>query len=123
MLLRSPLCYAVLNTFPYNNGHTMIIPYKHTGSWEVLSALERSAMDDMLATMLKTLKKTIKPHGFNIGFNIGSCAGAGIAQHLHMHIVPRWKGDCNFMPVIADTKVIPQGLDELWIKINNELKK
>jgi len=114
IIARSEYCFTVLNTFPYNNGHLMVIPFRHIASPVKLSAKEYTDMVESLNKMIVLYEKILHPHGFNIGMNIGSAAGAGIAQHLHMHLVPRWKGDVNFMPVIAETKVIPQGLDELY---------
>lgn len=123
IVFRSSFCFAVINTYPYNNGHLMVIPNRHIANFEKLSSAE---VTDMMATtkkMLAALKKTIKPQGFNVGMNLGVAAGAGIAEHLHMHIVPRWSGDTNLMPVVANTKVISQSLQELYRIVTKCLQK
>lgn len=122
VFIRSAYCFAVLNTFPYNNGHLMIIPYKHTSSPLDLSAQESADMQSVLNKTIELCDKILRPHGYNIGINVGSAAGAGIAQHLHMHLVPRWNGDSNFMATIANTKVIPQSLNHLYTLLIKELK-
>ncbi len=88
----------------------MIAPYRHVGTYAALTRTERIEISDILVVAEKTLKKIMKPEGFNIGFNIGKAAGAGLEEHIHMHIVPRWLGDNNFMPVLGDTRVVPQAL-------------
>ena len=111
---RSELTFCVMNKFPYNNGHLLIATNRHEGDVEKLTTDEVTAM--MLDTIKaqKVLRKVCRPQGFNWGLNVGRVAGAGVADHLHMHIVPRWNGDTNFMPVFADVKVIPQALEELY---------
>ena len=112
IIFRDETTVAVLNRFPYNNGHVLVAPLVHQGDLSDLTPEGRSAL---METVLKTedaLKKAMAPHGFNIGLNIGAEAGAGIPGHLHFHIVPRWRADTNCMPVIADVKVIPQALSE-----------
>ena len=121
IVLRSKHCFAVLNTYPYNNGHVMIIPKKHVKSLESLKETELLDMARVLIKIKSSLKKILNPGGFNIGINIGNVAGAGIANHLHMHVVPRWLGDVNCMPVIANTKVISQSLKELYTKLRKNL--
>lgn len=114
LLFRGKKCFVLMNLFPYNNGHLMIIPYKHTS--DILS-LDKETSDELwelLCISRKILSDTIKPDAFNIGMNIGRVAGAGIDQHVHMHIVPRWNGDTNFIPVIGETKVISQALWETY---------
>jgi ATP adenylyltransferase len=122
VFIRSKHCFAVLNTFPYNNGHLMVIPYKHTASPLELSSEVVIDMQHTLNRCMILCQKILKPHGFNIGTNIGAAAGAGIDQHLHTHLVPRWNGDCNFMPTTAGTKVIPQSLNHFYELITKELK-
>jgi len=117
ILLRSELGFVMLNKYPYNNGHLMVVPYQHTSSLEKLSAAERLELMTLLQTSTQVLQQAFSPHGFNIGMNLGRIAGAGIDEHLHFHIVPRWNGDTNFMPVLGDTKVISTGLDETWVNL------
>lgn len=105
---------AVLNRYPYNNGHVMVAPRRHVGVLGELTPEEQADQMALLTRLVEILKKTMEPQGFNIGANLGRVAGAGVPGHLHWHIVPRWNGDTNFMPVLADTKVIPQSLEALW---------
>ncbi|MGB9642156.1 MAG: HIT family protein [Candidatus Ratteibacteria bacterium] len=104
---------VVMNIYPYNNGHLMIAPIKHKKDFDRIHEKEVCEMFNILKTTIHILNKTLKPHGFNIGINLGRCAGAGLPGHLHIHIVPRWNGDTNFMPALASTKVISQSLEEL----------
>ena len=106
--------FSILNIYPYNNGHVMVAPKKHVKSIEYLSREEVCDLMDLVVKTKKVLDKTLKPHGYNIGFNVGKAGGAGFANHMHIHIVPRWEGDMNFMPVIADTKVVPDSLDAMY---------
>jgi ATP adenylyltransferase len=113
IIVRDRTCYAVLNHYPYNAGHSLIVPYKQVPDLNDLT-------DDELLDLLKltrrvqaALQKVMKPDGFNIGINLGQSAGAGIVEHVHVHIVPRWTGDTNFMPVLGQTNVLPQALNEL----------
>ncbi len=117
LLHRGKHTFCVMNLFPYSNGHVMIVPYKHVGS---LDGLKESELADMMVTtrkMKRLLKKTLKADGFNIGMNIGRVAGAGVEHHVHMHIVPRWSGDTNFMPVLGNTKVIPEAIQTTYSKL------
>ncbi len=121
VICRRSSTFSLLNIYPYNNGHLMVAPYKHTGNME---DLENNVLEElMLLTrdMVALLKKTIHPEGFNVGLNIGKTAGAGITEHLHMHIVPRWNGDTNFMPAIGHTKVIPQSLKKMYTILQEQL--
>jgi ATP adenylyltransferase len=104
---------AILNIFPYNNGHIMVAPLRHTGQLSSLSPEEALDLFDAVSRVMRVLDRIIKPAGYNVGANIGRAAGAGIPGHLHLHIVPRWNGDTNFMPVVNSTKVISQSLEEL----------
>jgi len=111
LIINKGICtFTVLNLFPYNNGHLMIIPYKHTSKLEALSRQENIEIMDKLQLALKALKLVYSPEGFNIGANLGKVSGAGIDEHIHFHIVPRWNGDTNFMPVLGEVKVISQDL-------------
>ena len=114
ILYRGEHCFIIMNNYPYNPGHVMIAPYRHVGKWEDLTDQELLEMMQLSQLVIKALKKTMNPHGFNMGVNLGRVAGAGIDDHVHLHIVPRWNGDTNFMPVIADTKVIPESLEEAY---------
>ena len=119
IVARSEYVYATLNLYPYNNGHLMVIPYAHVPSMEVLPA---EALTDLMLTAnhaMAVLREVYHPHAFNLGANIGAAAGAGIAAHFHMHLVPRWGGDANFMSVIADTRVIPDTLEATWEKLRS----
>lgn len=114
ILYRGKNVFVIMNRYPYNNGHLMIVPYEHTPE---ICALNESQIVELWKTTgiaKDILSKTIQPHGFNVGINIGRTAGAGIDQHLHIHLVPRWNGDTNFMPVLAGTKVISQSLSDSY---------
>lgn len=106
------LTYVVMNLYPYNNGHVMIVPRRHVADPTDLSGDEAQEMHAMLLRTLTALRSALSPEGFNVGMNLGAAAGAGIEPHLHTHVVPRWAGDTNFMPVLADTKVMPQHLHQ-----------
>ncbi|MFH0924575.1 MAG: HIT domain-containing protein [bacterium] len=117
ILYRDTLCFVIMNLYPYNTGHLMISPYKHTGAIDNLSNEELLQLMKLTQFSVENLKKSMKPEGYNIGINIGKNAGAGISDHLHLHIVPRWNGDTNFMPIVGETKVIPQHLSETYKKL------
>lgn len=117
VLLRGKSCFALLNTFPYNPGHLMVAPYKHTDDLAGLGRDVMAELMEMVCRCQKALTAAMNPEGFNMGLNLGKTAGAGILDHVHFHVVPRWEGDTNFMPVIADTRVLPEGLDEVYAKL------
>lgn len=117
VLFRSERSFILLNKYPYNNGHIMIAPYKHTAEFSELSGKEIAELSKNIALSIGILKKAYNPEGFNIGMNLGSIAGAGVASHMHWHIVPRWGGDTNFMPVTAGTKVLHEMLSETFRKL------
>ncbi|MBI2263916.1 MAG: HIT domain-containing protein [Armatimonadetes bacterium] len=121
ILFRNTKSFAILNIFPYNNGHTMVVPFRHAASLDSLSPEELE--DIMVASrwVTQALTATYHPDGFNLGMNIGASAGAGIAGHIHMHIVPRWNGDTNFMPIVGETKVVNEALDETYRKLVQSL--
>lgn len=123
VLLRSRSCFAVLNAFPYNGGHLMIVPYRQVESLEDLVDDELLDLMRLAQRCLRAARKVMQPHGFNLGLNLGKCAGAGIAEHLHLHVVPRWEGDTNFMPVIAKTNVVPEALHETAAAMRSELQR
>jgi ATP adenylyltransferase len=112
--LRTPLSVVLLNRFPYNNGHLLVAPRAHKGSLSDLTADELLEVMETLRKMVAVLDRLMRPEGYNIGLNLGHAAGAGLPGHLHWHVVPRWDGDTNFMPVVSDTKVIVQSLDALY---------
>src|SRR5512137_1034271 len=111
ILHRGPRTYVVLNRYPYNNGHLMIVPYRHCAALDHLSAEDSLEIMQESQRATRILHRLFGAEGFNVGINLGKVAGAGIAEHVHMHIVPRWMGDTNFMPVIADTGVLPDALE------------
>lgn len=117
ILHRGPRCFVVLNNSPYNPGHLMVLPNREVGELADLTPAERAEMMDLLVRCQAALTRAMAPAGFNMGLNLGKAAGAGIPSHLHFHVVPRWDGDHNFMPVIADTRVLPQALDDLWARL------
>jgi ATP adenylyltransferase len=123
VIVRERSCFALLNRYPYNGGHLMVVPYKETPDLNGLTDEELADLWRLVRRCTDTLKAVMKPDGFNIGINIGKVAGAGIAEHLHIHIVPRWNGDTNFMPVLANTSVIPNALLEIAAKLRAELAK
>ena len=117
VVFRTRHSLVLLNIFPYNNGHLMVAPVRHLSKLEQLKDYEILDLFKVLAKAKKLLDKVLKPKGYNIGINLSDIAGAGIPGHLHIHIVPRWKGDTNFMPVLAGTKIISQSLDELFRRL------
>lgn len=119
VLERGKTCYCLMNLYPYNNCHLMIVPYRHTGNILELSHEELAEIMVMVQRWAAVIKKAANPEGFNIGMNVSRVAGAGMASHLHMHIVPRWNGDTNFMTVLGGSRVINQALEETW----SELKR
>ena len=110
LVAKSKLTITMLNLYPYNNGHLMVIPKRHIGEFNLLESEESLEIMDQLKASQEALKIVYKPHGFNIGANLGRSSGAGIEEHIHFHIVPRWNGDTNFMPVLGEVKVISQDL-------------
>ncbi|MFA6618719.1 MAG: HIT domain-containing protein [Candidatus Neomarinimicrobiota bacterium] len=123
ILYRGKKAFIIMNRYPYNNGHVMVVPYRHLSDYLVLSEEELSEISKLTQITVAILKKTMNPDGFNIGFNIGESAGAGIAQHIHKHIVPRWNGDTSFMPVLGHTQVNVDGMTECWQMLKTEYDK
>lgn len=117
ILHRGRTAFVILNRFPYNPGHLMVSPFRHVGEFKELSREERLELMDLLAFSCDIIDGTLQPQGANVGVNLGRVAGAGIVGHIHLHVVPRWNGDTNFMPVIGRTKVIPEGLEETYAKL------
>jgi len=114
---RAETAFVILNRFPYNNGHLMIVPFRHTADLAKLREKECSEVFRLIVLSQKVLREAMKPHGFNIGMNAGRVAGAGIAEHLHFHIVPRWDGDTNFMPILGHAKVMSEALEQTYVKL------
>lgn len=123
ILYRGRHAFLVLNRYPYNNGHFMSAPYRHVGTLEALSGEEMAEMMALVTRGLTALRQAWNPEGFNIGANIGKVAGAGVKDHVHMHVVPRWLGDTNFMPLFAGTRVIPQTLEETYDELKAALAR
>jgi ATP adenylyltransferase len=117
VLLRVRHSFAVLNLYPYNNGHLLVLPYEHASHLEDLPLEVQSEMMHLVSYFTRLMRRAVNPDGFNIGINIGKAAGAGIDDHIHIHVVPRWRGDTNFMPVIAEMRVIPEWLDDTYAKL------
>ena len=118
LLVRTAHSFAMLNRFPYNSGHLMVIPLRHTADFAGLSAEESQDLHRLLQISVDVVKEAYRPDGFNLGMNLGRSAGAGIVDHLHYHVVPRWTGDTNFMPVLADTKVLVEHLLATYDKLH-----
>jgi ATP adenylyltransferase len=112
IVARGSLVYAVLNLYPYNPGHLMVVPYRHIADYTEQTADEGAELARFTQSAMKALRAAAAPHGFNLGINQGAVAGAGIAAHLHQHVVPRWGGDMNFMPIVGQTRVLPQLLSD-----------
>jgi ATP adenylyltransferase len=114
---RGRLCYVILNRFPYNNGHLMVVPYAHVATLEKLDAETLAELMALTQLSLRVLRAAYTPQGFNVGINIGEVSGAGVAGHVHLHVVPRWGGDTNYMTVVARTRVIPEWLDQTYERL------
>ncbi len=123
VIARDRTCFALLNRYPYNGGHLMTVPYKEVADLHGLKDEELADLWKLTRRCLAALTAVMKPDGFNVGINLGNVAGAGIAEHLHIHVVPRWNGDTNFMPVLANTTVLPEALKEIAAKLRAELGK
>lgn len=114
VVCRGERCYALLNLYPYNNGHLMIAPYAHIGDLAELDPETAAEMMALAQKSVRALRRALHPNGFNLGMNLGRVAGAGLAGHIHLHVVPRWQGDNNFMAVVSGTRMIPELLEETW---------
>jgi ATP adenylyltransferase len=117
ILYRADHCFVIMNLYPYNNGHLMIAPYRHESEFLKLTPEELRECGELTRLCMEALNETMHPHGFNIGWNLGRVAGAGVEEHLHQHIVPRWSGDTNFMPIVGQEKVISESLHESWRRL------
>ena len=123
VLYKGRYSYIIMNLYPYNTGHVMVVPYRHVADIADLTTDELTEMMELVKLSTIVIRKVLKPHGFNIGINIGRVAGAGIDKHVHVHVVPRWNGDTNFMPVIAGVKVISQDVRETYKALREALKE
>lgn len=123
VIARDRTCFALLNRYPYNGGHVMVVPYKEVPDLNGLTDEEMTDLWKLVRRCTNALAAVMKPDGFNVGINLGKVAGAGIAEHLHIHVVPRWNGDTNFMPVIANATVVPEALKDVAAKLRAELVK
>ncbi len=117
IVARGQRAYVILNLFPYTSGHLMIVPFAHQSSLELLDAVTRAEMMELMTHAVEVLRFVYHPQGFNLGANIGELAGAGIADHVHLHVVPRWGGDTNFMTTLGETRVIPENLEETYRRV------
>lgn len=123
ILYRGDQMFVVLNKYPYNNGHLMVVPYRHTADYTTLTDEELLEMSKMTQLSIEALKTEYKPEGFNSGLNLGAAAGAGIQEHLHLHLIPRWIGDTNFLPLLAETKAMPQHLAESFDRLHPHYRR
>ncbi len=123
ILWRGNDVFVILNRYPYNNGHLMIVPYREVAAYEDLTPDEQVEIAFTLARCLRWIRSALNPDGFNVGMNLGAAAGAGLPRHLHLHIVPRWSGDTNFMPTIGETKVIPEALSDTYRKLRAAMEQ
>jgi ATP adenylyltransferase len=117
ILCRGKFCFVIMNAYPYNPGHLMIVPYRHTADMPGLTEGETSELMALCQTAHRVVSEVMKPHGFNMGMNMGRVAGAGVDSHLHMHLVPRWNGDTNFMPALGETRIISEALSFTWKRL------
>jgi ATP adenylyltransferase len=121
ILFRGNHHFIIMNAFPYNNGHMMVVPYRHTATLSGWSAEEQKEFMVLTDMAVDILKRAMRPDGFNLGINMGQVAGAGVADHIHLHVVPRWNGDTNFMPVLSDTRVISEHLKATYANLKKNL--
>jgi ATP adenylyltransferase len=120
---RGRTCYVVLNLYPYNTGHSMVVPFRAVAEPGLLSDEEALEMMRTVDLVMRALRRGLNAQGFNLGMNLGKIAGAGIPNHLHFHVVPRWSGDTNFMPVVGETKVIPESLEDTYRKVRRAIEE
>lgn len=121
VVCRSERVFALLNRYPYTSGHVMVAPVEHTADLAALDAETLADMARLVQRVVAALERSYRPHGFNVGMNLGEAAGAGIVDHLHWHVVPRWRGDTNFMTVTGDVRVLPEELAQSWARLRREL--
>ncbi|TKJ38357.1 HIT family hydrolase [candidate division LCP-89 bacterium B3_LCP] len=123
ILHRGKTCFVIMNLYPYNNGHLMVAPCRHIDKYSELTTEEIAEAGELTKLSLRALHETMHPHGYNVGWNLGRVAGAGVEEHIHQHIVPRWDGDTNFMPVIGNTKVISESLHEGYRRLRSSFAR
>lgn len=123
ILYRGKGVFVILNRYPYTNGHLMVVPVEHQPALEQLTPEVRAEMMELISKSMTVLRKAYKPQGFNLGGNIGEAAGAGVADHVHLHVLPRWNGDTNFMTSVCETRVIPEEMSETWKKLSDLWKE
>ena len=121
ILHRGKNCFVIMNAYPYNPGHLMVVPYRHVADYESLSDEELLEMHRLAGDCIAAMKTTMSPHGFNMGINLGRIAGAGVDGHVHLHVVPRWSGDTNFTTVVGEMRVLPEALSVTWAKVTGAL--
>ncbi|MDP2361079.1 MAG: HIT domain-containing protein [bacterium] len=119
IVARRESCFVIMNLYPYNNSHLMVVPYRHLCDFTLLEAVELLDCQRALQDAVRVMQRTLQPQGWNIGLNLGKAAGAGIDQHLHWHVVPRWVGDTNFFPVLGETKVISESIQDSWQRMRD----
>jgi len=119
VVLRGKLAFVILNRYPYTSGHVMVVPFQHKPNLEQLDQPTRAEMIELTSRATTVLRKIYNTQAFNVGLNIGEAAGAGVKEHVHIHIVPRWNGDTNFMSTLAETRVLPEALADTWLRIKN----
>ncbi len=118
VVFRGQLAYVILNRYPYTSGHVMVVPYAHVASLEALTAEARSEIMELATRCIQVLRRAYQPEGFNLGVNMGDVAGAGIVDHVHLHVVPRWGGDTNFMSSVGGTRVLPESIEDGYYRIS-----
>jgi ATP adenylyltransferase len=119
IVFRGESCFVCLNAYPYTSGHVMVIPYEHEASLGTLPTRAAHEMMDLTQRTVRVLEKLYAPHGMNLGMNLGKAGGAGVEGHLHLHALPRWQGDTNFMTVVGETRILPETLDSTWEKMRS----
>jgi ATP adenylyltransferase len=122
IIYRGQLAYVILNRYPYTNGHLMAVPYQHVESLEMLDAPTRAEMIELVSQSIHVLRTVYQPQGFNLGGNIGQAAGAGVTDHVHLHVLPRWTGDTNFMTAVGGTRILPETVQDSWERIQKGWK-
>jgi ATP adenylyltransferase len=123
ILYRGKHCFVILNLYPYNNGHLMVVPYQHTSKLEEIEETALAELMTLTQKAVEILTAAYNPQGFNIGINLGTAAGAGIATHIHQHVVPRWNGDTNFVSIVGQTRIIPEWIDETYVQLRDRWER